>query len=60
LKSTKARKSCENKNFKKTTTGPRFFLVEGRSIEGSITKVVEWIEMNVGLLILHKAKVLIL
>jgi len=39
---------------------PRFFLVEGWSIEGRITNVVEWIVMNVGLLILHKTKVLVL
>jgi len=36
------------------------FLVEGWSIEGHITKVVEWIVMNVGLLILHKTKVVVL
>jgi len=36
------------------------FLVEGWSIEGHVTKVVEQIVMNVGLLILHKTKVLIL
>jgi len=40
-------------------TGQNFF-VEGWSIEGRVTKVVEWIVMNVGLVILHKTKVLIL
>jgi len=38
----------------------RFFLVEGWSIEGCITKVVKRIVMNFGLLILHKTKVLII
>jgi len=47
---------CKNK---KMTTGQDFF-VKGWSIEGLITKVVERIVMNVGLLILHKTKVLIL
>jgi len=36
------------------------FLVEGWSIKGRDTKVVEWIVMNVGLLILHKTNVLVL
>jgi len=36
------------------------FLVKGWSIEGHVPKVVEWIVINVGLLILHKTKVLIL
>jgi len=36
------------------------FLVKGWSIEGLVPKVVERIVMNVGLLILHKIKVLIL
>jgi len=36
------------------------FLVEGWSIEGCVTKVVEQIVMDFGLLILHKTKVLIL
>jgi len=44
---------------KKTTTNQKF-LVEGWSIEGSITQVVEQIVINVGLLILHKTKVSIL
>jgi len=35
----------------------KIFLVKGWSIEGRITKVVEWIVMNFGLLILHKTKV---
>jgi len=39
-------------------TSQDFF--EGWSIEGRITKVVERIVMNVGLLILHKTIVLIL
>jgi len=38
----------------------RFFLVKGWSIEGHVTKVVEWIVMDFGLLILHKSKVLII
>ena len=36
------------------------FLVEEWRIEGCVTKVIERILMNVGLLILHKIKVLIL
>jgi len=32
------------------------FLVEGWNFEGCVTKVVEQILMNVGLLILHKTK----
>jgi len=45
---------------KKTTIG-QDFLVEGWSKEGHVvTKVVERIVMNVGLLILHKMKVLVL
>jgi len=36
------------------------FLVEGWSIEGRVTKMVEWIVMDFGLLILHKTKVLII
>jgi len=36
------------------------FLVEGWSIKGHVTKVVEWIAMDFGFLILHKTKVLIL
>jgi len=35
------------------------FLVEEWSIKGCITKMVEWIVMNVGLLILYKTKVLV-
>jgi len=35
-------------------------LVERWSIEGCVTKVVEWIVVSVSLLILHKTKVLIL
>jgi len=38
----------------------RFFLVKGCGIKGCITKVVEQIVMDFGLLILHKIKVLIL
>jgi len=49
---------CENKK-KKTTTG-QDFLVDGWSTEGRVTKVVERIVMNFGLLILHKTKVLIM
>jgi len=41
------------------TTG-QDFLVKGWSIEVHVTKVVQWIVMNVGLLILHKTKVLFL
>jgi len=37
----------------------KIFLVEGWSIEGHVTKVVEQIVMDFGLLILHKTKVLI-
>jgi len=48
---------CKNKS--KNGDCSRYFLVEGWSIEGCITKVIEWIVMNVGLLILHKTKVLI-
>jgi len=36
------------------------FLLEGWSIEGCVTKVVERIVVNAGLLILHKTKVLVL
>jgi len=36
------------------------FLVKGWSIEGCITKVVEQIVMDFGLLILHKTKELII
>jgi len=54
LKNTKAHKGCKNK---KNDHWSRFFLVEGWNIEGLVTKVVEWIVMNVGLLILHKTKV---
>jgi len=59
LKNTKyqAHKGCEKK---KNDNQSRLFLVEGWSIEGCITKVVERIVMNVGLLILHKTKVLVL
>jgi len=49
---------CENK--KENDNRSKNFLVEGWSIESRIPKVVEWIVMNVGLLILHKTKVLIL
>jgi len=59
LKNTKACEGCENKKIIKTMTS-QDCLVEGLSIEGCITKVVEWIVMNVGLLILHKTKVLVL
>jgi len=38
----------------------KIFFIEGWSIEGHVTKVVEWIVMNDGLLILHKTKVSIL
>jgi len=38
---------CENK---KNNDRSRFFLVEGWSIEGHVTKVVEWIVMDFGLL----------
>jgi len=36
------------------------YLVEAWSIEGHVTKVVEWIVTDFGLLILHKTKVLIM
>jgi len=49
---------CENKKRKRQSV--KKFLVKGWSIKGRVTKVVEWIVMNVGLLILHKTKVLIL
>jgi len=48
---------CENKE---NDAWSKFFLVKGWSIEGHVPKVVERIVMNVGLLILHKTKVLIL
>jgi len=48
---------CENK---KNYDWSRLFLVEGWSTEGHIRKVVEWIVMGFGLLILHKTKVLII
>jgi len=38
----------------------KIFLVEGWSTEGRVTKVVEWIVIDFGLLILHKTKVLIM
>jgi len=41
------------------TTG-QDFLVKEWSIEGHVMKVVEWIVVNVGLLIPHKTKVLVL
>ena len=43
----------------KKTTG-QDFLVKGWSIEGCVTKVTKWIVMDLGLLILHKTKVLIM
>jgi len=49
---------CEYK--KENNDQSKFFLVKGWSIEGRVPKVVEWIVMNVGLLNLHKTKVLIL
>jgi len=59
LKNIKVREVAKIKKIKKTMTS-QDFLVEGWSIEGCITKVVEWIVMNVGFLILHKTKVLVL
>jgi len=50
---------CENKE-KENDDCSKIFFVEGWSIEGCVPKVVEWIVMNVGCLILHKTKVLIL
>jgi len=47
---------CENKE---NDAQSKIFLVEGWSIEGRVPKVVEHIVINVGLLILHKTKVLI-
>jgi len=50
---------CKNKENKKQWT-VKNFLVEGWSIEGCVTQVVEQIVMDFGLLILHKTKVLIM
>jgi len=50
---------CKNKENKKQRL-VKISLVEGWSIEGRITKVIEWIVMDFGLLILHKTKVLIM
>jgi len=47
-------------NKKENDDQSKIFLVEGWSIEGRVPKVVERIVMNVGLLIIHKTKVLIL
>jgi len=57
LKNTKVHEGCENKKKRQPV---KIFLVEGWSIEGHVTKVVEQIVMKVGLLILHKTKVLFL
>jgi len=57
LKNTKACEGCENKKKIKNDNWSRFFLVEGWNIKGHVTKVVEWIVMNVGLLTLLKTKV---
>jgi len=51
---------CENKENKKRRWPVKNILVEGWSIEGHVTKVVERIVMDFGLLILHKTKVLIM
>jgi len=59
LKITEACEGCKNKS-KKNQQPFKIFLVKGWRIEGHVTKVVEWIVMNVGLLILHKTKVLVL
>jgi len=48
------------KKIKNNNNRSRCFLVEGWSIEGCVTKVVEQIIMDFGLLILHKSKVLII
>jgi len=53
-------KVAKIKKILKNNDWSSLFLVEGWSIEGRVTKVVEQIVMNVGLLILHKTKVLIL
>jgi len=58
LKNIKACKGCKKKKDKKRPL--KIFLVGELSIEGCVTKVVEQIVMNVGLLILHKTKVLVL
>jgi len=58
-KNTEVRKGCEIKKIKKRWL-LKIFLVKGWSIEGCVTKVVEWNVMNVGLLILHKTKLLVL
>jgi len=50
---------CENKENKKQLP-VKTFLVKGWSIEGRVTKMVERIVINFGLLILHKTKVLIM
>jgi len=51
---------CENKEKNENDDWSKNFIVEGWSIEAHVPKVVEQIVMNVGLLILHKTKVLIL
>ena len=56
---TEAHEGCKNKS-KKNNDRSRFFFIEGWSIEGCVTKVVEQIVINVGLLILHKIKALFL
>jgi len=49
---TKAHKGCENE----INNNQSSFLLEGWSIGGHITKVVEWIGVDFGLLILHKQR----
>jgi len=48
---------CKNEN-KERKQLVKIFSVKGWSIGGYITKMVEWIVMDFGLLILHKTKVL--
>jgi len=48
---------CKNKE---NDDWSKIFLVKGWNIESRIPKVAERIIMNIGLLILHKTKVLIL
>jgi len=50
---------CKNKRNNKKQQPIKIFLVKGCSTEGCVTKMVERIIMDFGLLILHKTKVLI-
>jgi len=46
-------KSKTGKNKKEKINWPRIFLVEGWSIEGHVTKVIEQTVLDFGLLFLH-------